>query len=163
MRRQFAQDKRQAEAFLLTNNGGHKVYSEFTIINAESSATNKVAIRSIDIGGNYCSCADFRTNLLGTCKHIEWTIHKLKNTYGTKKHLAAPPPERMYTSVYVHYGEEPDIRIRYGEDNKDAYRSEDVLPLVVAKREYLVRREKIEALEQDPDSLEKLILSLIHI
>ena len=194
LRRQFAQDKRQEAAFLLTNNGGHKVYSEFTIINAESGASNKVAIRSLEIGGNFCSCADFRTNVLGTCKHIEWTIHKVKNTYGTKKYLALPPPERTYTSVYVHYGEEPDIRIRFGEDDKEAYRRlsrdyfdatgslkeegiqqfnqfikeakrintdfrcyEDVLPLVVAKRAYLIRREKIEELEQDPDSLENLI------
>ena len=194
LRQQFAQDKAQEAAYLLTNNGTHKVYSDFTVINADSGESNRVAVRSLEPSQNFCSCMDFRTNTLGTCKHIEWTIHKLRNTYGTKKHFEAPPPERTYSSVYVYYGVEPDIRIRFGEDDKEAYLQlareyfdptgvlkeegimnfntflkqarainsdfrcyEDVLPLVLDKRSFLIRRDKIEALEQDRDSLNDLI------
>ncbi len=119
LRKQFGKE----QEYHLTNNGSHRVFSDFTVINPESGSTYKVAIRSLEMRENFCSCKDFRTNNLGTCKHIEWTLHELEhNTYGTKKHFAAPPPERTYTSVYVHYGQEPDIRIRFGEDNKEEYR-----------------------------------------
>jgi len=37
-----------------------------------------VQIRSLDKRMNYCNCKDFATNLLGTCKHIEAVIHKVK-------------------------------------------------------------------------------------
>lgn len=117
LRQQFA----EKQEFTLINNGGHKVYSDFTVINPASGNQYKVALRALEPGQNYCSCLDFRTNTLGTCKHIEWAFHKLKNTYGTKKHFAAPPPERAYSSVYVHYGQQPVVRIRFGEDNKEAY------------------------------------------
>ena len=194
LRRQFAQDKKQAEAYILTNNGAHKLYSDFTVINTESNSTNKVAIRSLEPNGNYCSCMDFRTNTLGTCKHIEWTIHKLRHSYGLKKHFEALSPERTHTSVFVYYGNEPEIRIRYGADNKEAYRGlardyfdatgalkeagakkfntflkkartisddfrcyEDVLPLVIETRERIVRHDKIEDYERDPESLTGLI------
>jgi len=30
-----------------------------------------VGIRGVGPGRNFCSCADFKTNTLGTCKHIE--------------------------------------------------------------------------------------------
>ncbi len=117
LRRQFA----EKQEFVLRNNGSHKLYSDFTVINPASSSTNKVTLRGLEPGHNFCSCVDFRTNTLGTCKHIEWAIYHLRNSYGTKKYFAAPPPERTYSSVYVHYGEMPTIRIRFGEDNKAEY------------------------------------------
>ncbi|MEM6318658.1 MAG: DEAD/DEAH box helicase [Bacteroidota bacterium] len=117
LRRQFA----EKQEFILTNNGSHKLYSDFTVINPTSGSSHKVAIRGLEPGENFCTCMDFRTNTLGTCKHIEWTILKLKNTWGTKKYFAAPPPERGYSSVFVHYGNQPSVRIRFGEDNKEEY------------------------------------------
>jgi len=117
LRRQFA----EKQDFNLINNGGHRVYSDFRVINPASGNKYKVALRSLETKENYCSCLDFRTNTLGTCKHIEWAFQKLKNTYGTKKHFAAPPPERTYSSIYVHYGQKPMVRIRFGEDHKAEY------------------------------------------
>jgi len=117
LRRQFA----EKQELILRNNGSHKLYADFTVINPASGNSNKVALRGLEPGNNFCSCVDFRTNTLGTCKHIEWAIYHLKNAYGTKKYFAAPPPERTYSSVYVHYGDTPTIRIRFGEENKEAY------------------------------------------
>ncbi len=117
LRRQFA----EKQEFKLVNNGGHKLYSDFTVINPVSGNSHKIALRQLEPGDNYCSCQDYRTNTLGTCKHIEWAIHHLRNAYGTKKYFAAPPPERAYSSVYVHYGDRPSVRIRFGADQKEAY------------------------------------------
>ena len=117
LRREFA----EKQELILRNNGSHKLYSDFTVINPASGSSHKVALRGLEPGHNFCSCVDFRTNTLGTCKHIEWAIYHLRNSYGTKKYFAAPPPERTYTSVFVHYGDNPTIRIRFGEDNKADY------------------------------------------
>ena len=103
--------------------------------------------------------------------------------------------------MYVHYGQEPDIRIRFGEDNKDQYRRlareyfdatgalreegalhfssflkqakaispdfrcyEDVLQMVITMRSNIERKEKIEDLERDENSLDDLIaVSYTHL
>ena len=112
----------EKQEFELTNEGDHRVWSDFFVHNAERNSNYRVAIRGAESGHhNYCSCMDYRTNALGTCKHIEWTLHKLKNTHGNKQHFKKPPIERAYTSVYLHYGEERTLRIRIGSDNKEKY------------------------------------------
>lgn len=64
LRRQFAHEQN----FKVTNVGDHGVYSDFELLNPQTNQTYKVAIRSKDIGLNFCSCPDFTINTLGTCK-----------------------------------------------------------------------------------------------
>ena len=54
----------------------------------------RVTIRSLHKRANFCSCPDFANNQLGTCKHIEATLHKIKKhpKYKTFKDEAAPIP-----------------------------------------------------------------------
>lgn len=40
--------------------------------------TYQVQIRSLDDRKNYCSCPDWSTNQLGTCKHIEGVLHQIE-------------------------------------------------------------------------------------
>ncbi|MEZ4267616.1 MAG: DEAD/DEAH box helicase [Myxococcota bacterium] len=42
-----------------------------------SSRTYRVELRSVAERLNHCTCPDFATNRLGTCKHIEAVIHEL--------------------------------------------------------------------------------------
>ncbi|MGM0575851.1 MAG: SWIM zinc finger family protein [Myxococcota bacterium] len=42
-----------------------------------SSRTYRVELRSVGERINHCTCPDFATNRLGTCKHIEAVVHKL--------------------------------------------------------------------------------------
>ena len=39
----------------------------------------RVHIRSLNRRANYCTCPDFATNQLGTCKHIEAVLHQIAN------------------------------------------------------------------------------------
>lgn len=77
----------------------------------------KVVYRGANSEWNYCSCMDFKTSRLGTCKHIE----AVKKWFGGKKgvhvHRELPP----YTSVYLSYRDERCVKIRIGSDNKEAY------------------------------------------
>ncbi len=80
LRRQFGRE----QPFNLKNTGTERVFSDFQVSNPQNASTYHVAIRGAQPGDNYCSCADFATNALGTCKHIEFTLAALQNKRGAK-------------------------------------------------------------------------------
>lgn len=90
---------------------------EYIVRNPEKNNEYKVVYRGANSEWNYCSCMDFKTSRLGTCKHIE----AVKRWFGGKKgvhvHRELPP----YTSVYLSYRDERCVKIRIGSDNKEAY------------------------------------------
>ena len=45
-------------------------WTDYTVTSAVSGKTYRVALRGETRGVSYCACPDFRTNTLGTCKHI---------------------------------------------------------------------------------------------
>jgi hypothetical protein len=55
------------------------VFSTFAV-RSPSGARYEVEIRSLSDRENSCSCPDFRTNGLGTCKHLEAVIARLRRT-----------------------------------------------------------------------------------
>lgn len=52
----------------------------------------QVQIRSVDERLNYCTCPDLATNRLGTCKHIEAVLHKIRKTSAFKKSTRKAAP-----------------------------------------------------------------------
>ncbi len=85
LRRQFGREQK----FLLKNGGGHPVFSEFEVTNPQTRNTYRVVIRGSAPGNNFCSCPDFATNTLGTCKHVEFTLARLERKPGARKALDA--------------------------------------------------------------------------
>ena len=55
-------------------------------------ATWQVQIRSLTRRENHCTCPDFATNQLGTCKHIEAVLHRIAKRRDFKKLRKGPPP-----------------------------------------------------------------------
>ena len=90
---------------------------EYFVVNPMTANEYKVVYRGANSEWNYCSCWDFKTSRLGTCKHIE----AVKKWLGTRKeyrvHREIPP----YTSVYLSYRGERCVKIRIGADNKEEY------------------------------------------
>lgn len=109
LRRQFA----QKQDFSLANLGGEPVFSEFLVTNPQSEGEYRVAIRGQGLGDNYCSCPDFAVNTLGTCKHIEWVLARLRRRRGGARALAEgfQPP---YSEVYLRYGAQREVVFRPG-------------------------------------------------
>jgi superfamily II DNA or RNA helicase len=107
LRRQLGRE----ETFTLTNVGGQPIFSEFLVTNPRSGNTYRVAIRGDRPGANFCSCPDFATNTLGTCKHVEFTLARLERRRGARAALARgwTPP---YSEVYVQYGARREVRFR---------------------------------------------------
>lgn len=83
---------------------------EYSVRNHKTRSQYKVVYRGAYSPWNYCSCPDFRTSGLGTCKHIEgvklWLQAEGKEPYSE---------EPRYSSVYVDYRGQRCIRIRFGQ------------------------------------------------
>jgi superfamily II DNA or RNA helicase len=60
-----------AEQFQIQNLGRNRVFSDYQVTNPTTGGQYRVSIRGFDLGDNACECPDFKTNTLGTCKHIE--------------------------------------------------------------------------------------------
>ena len=84
LRRQFGRD----QAFVLENRGDQPFFSEFRVGNPQSKTSYRVAIRGLSTGDNFCSCPDYATNELGTCKHIEFVLARLEKKRGAKAAFA---------------------------------------------------------------------------
>ena len=116
LRRQFAQTK----AFGIDNMGDHPVFSDFRETNPENKNSYKVSIRDNQHSMNFCSCFDFKTNQLGTCKHIEAVIHSFSGSKKLMK-IYEQPHQPEYTSVYLDYRGERSVRIRIGTIKSDEF------------------------------------------
>src|SRR5450631_922640 len=84
LRRQFGRE----QAFGLENLGSEPFFSEFRVSNPVSKSSYRVVIRGPGPGGNFCSCPDYSTSELGTCKHIEFTLARLEKKRGARTAFA---------------------------------------------------------------------------
>lgn len=89
----------------------------YQVTNPQTRSTYRVVYRGEGNRWNYCSCMDFKTNQLGTCKHLEAVGLWLKeNRHPVRR--AVPP----YTSVYLSYKGERKVCLRIGTDHEAEFR-----------------------------------------
>ncbi|MEP7318629.1 MAG: hypothetical protein ABI921_07800, partial [Panacibacter sp.] len=110
----------ERSAFEITNTGEGLAYSDYRVYNSNTKNTYKVALRSSDNSLNYCSCYDFKTNQLGTCKHIEAVLLQIHKRSALRRALKQPY-ETSYSSMYLEYRGERKIMFRIGNDNAAEY------------------------------------------
>ena len=65
LRREFAEQN----PFDVEHLDENRIWGDYLVANGRNRY--RVAFRGVRSERNYCSCLDFRTNGLGTCKHIE--------------------------------------------------------------------------------------------
>jgi superfamily II DNA or RNA helicase len=117
LRRQFGRD----QAFGLENLTNEPFFSEFRVINPASKSSYRVAIRGMGPGGNFCSCADYATSELGTCKHIEFTLARLEKKRGAKAAFARGY-QPAFSELYLRNDGRRRIHFRAGTDCPPALR-----------------------------------------
>ena len=109
LRRQFGGEQN----FGLENVGSEPLFSDFRVHNPASGMRYRVAIRGRAPGQNFCSCPDFATNHLGTCKHIEFTLARLESRRGGRAALARGfEPE--FSEIWLDYAGARQVRFRAG-------------------------------------------------
>ena len=69
----------------------------------------KVEVRSLSECENSCSCADFRTNGLATCKHVEAVIARLRRTPAGRSGLERADCSPRVEVFVRRTGEEPEV------------------------------------------------------
>jgi SNF2 family DNA or RNA helicase len=103
--------------FRIQNLGRNRVFSDYQIINPASGGQYRVSIRGFEVGDNSCTCPDFRTNTLGTCKHIEAVLAALREETPAlmrRRKATVTRPE-----VFLHYGEQLRLGLHLPERHSD--------------------------------------------
>ncbi len=83
-------------------------WTDYVVTSHRSGKTYRVALRGDQAGQSYCSCPDFRTNHLGTCKHILHALEKVRSRFSAAK--LRRPYYRKNVSLRVHYGSPRGLR-----------------------------------------------------
>ena len=85
---------------------------KYRVINPKSREEYKVVFRAENSTWNYCSCMDFKTSQLGTCKHLEAVKLKLNG----HRHVVNTP---SYSSVYLSYRNGRKVSLRIGSNHRE--------------------------------------------
>ena len=117
LRRQFGRE----QAFGLENLTSEPFFSEFRVSNPVSKSSYRVAIRGLGPGGNFCSCPDYATSELGTCKHLEFTLARLEKKRGAKTAFARGY-QPAFSELYLRNEGKRSIHFRAGTDCPPAIR-----------------------------------------
>ena len=118
LRRQFGRE----QAFGLENLGSEPFFSEFRVSNPASRSSYRVAIRGLGPGGNFCSCPDYATSELGTCKHLEFTLARLETKRGAKAAFARGY-QPAFSELYLRNDGKRCVHFRAGTDCPPAIRA----------------------------------------
>ena len=87
----------------------HGVWRDYAVTSGLSGKTYRVALRGWERGESYCSCPDFRTNTLGTCKHLLFATAVVKRKLPRGK--TPRPYRRTRITLHVRYGEKAELRL----------------------------------------------------
>jgi superfamily II DNA or RNA helicase len=141
LRRQFGRE----QAFGLENLGSDPFFSEFRVSNPVSKSTYRVAIRGLGPGGNFCSCPDYTTSELGTCKHLEFTLAQLEKRHGAKTAFARGY-QPAFSELYLRNEGTRRVHFRAGTDCPPAVR-EAAAGLFDAERHGMLPDDRLGDLE----------------
>jgi superfamily II DNA or RNA helicase len=141
LRRQFGRE----QAFGLENLGSEPFFSEFRVSNPVSKSSYRVAIRGPGPGGNFCSCPDYTTSELGTCKHLEFTLAQLEKKRGAKTAFARGY-QPAFSELYLRNEGKRRVHFRAGSECPPAVR-EEALGLFDAGQDGMLRDDRFAELE----------------
>ncbi len=96
--------------FTIENTGKNRVLSDYLVTNPESKGQYTVAIRGLKVGDNTCTCPDYKSNTLGTCKHIEAVLDQIKDELPPNFHNKKATVTRP--SIALRYGEQLQLELQ---------------------------------------------------
>ena len=89
----------------------------YTVSNLVTRNHYRVVFRGKESEWNYCSCMDFKTSRLGTCKHLEAVKQWIK-AHRKRIHRERP----AYSSLYLSYRSKRQVCLRIGTNNEEEFR-----------------------------------------
>jgi hypothetical protein len=143
-------ERAKTERMRVQSSDKTKPWADYSVTSTVSGKIYRVALRSLETGPSYCSCPDFRTNTLGTCKHLMKVTSLVKRKF-TPRQLRQPY-RRKHIAVHLRY--DGDITLRLATPPE---LPEDAEALVAPLRDkpiadvldLLARLHKLEAIGQE--------------
>ena len=144
-------ERARAERMTVKSADPDQPWTDYAVSSTVSGKTYRVAVRGGEPGNSYCSCPDFRTNTLGTCKHILHVLAKLSRRF-TAAQLKRPYT-RKTVGIHVQYRDRAALRLLLPEklDSKTREMLEDLRGRDIDDVSDLLRR--IQGLERQGRSV----------
>ena len=159
-------ERAKAERIKVQSSDKTRPWADYSVTSTISGKTYRVALRSLEAGPSYCSCPDFRTNTLGTCKHLMKVTALVKRKFSPRQLRQAY--RRKHIAVHLRY--DGDITLRLATPPELPAEAEAlVAPLrdkpIADVLDLLARLHKLEAIGQEyhvyPDA-EEFIERRLH-
>ena len=103
------EERARTERMRMVSTDPSSLWTDYTVTNAASGKSYRVALRGWERGDSYCACPDFRKNTLGTCKHILHALAKVRRRFPPE--VRDEPYRRRGISVHLRYGETLELRL----------------------------------------------------
>ncbi len=84
-------------------------WTDYMVTSAISGKTHRVALRGETPGVSYCACPDFRTNTLGTCKHIMKVLARTTKAFPDR--VRKKPYQRTRITVHLRYEDRVSLAV----------------------------------------------------
>jgi len=102
-------ERARTERMRLISLDPREIWTDYTLTNAASGKSYRVALRGWEPGESYCSCPDFRKNTLGTCKHVLHALEKVRRRF--PESVRNRPYRQREICVHLAHGKELELRI----------------------------------------------------
>ena len=79
------QQRSREEKMKIKTADGAQPWTDYVVTSEVSGKSYRVALRGKEPGDSYCSCPDFRTNTLGTCKHILKVLRNVERKFYSRR------------------------------------------------------------------------------
>ena len=103
------QERARTERMRVISLDPQQIWTDYTLTNAASGKSYRVALRGGRPGESYCSCPDFRKNTLGTCKHILHALEKVRRRF--PESVRNRPYRQREICVHLSYSKNLELRI----------------------------------------------------
>jgi len=103
------EERARSEKMRVISSSPLEIWTDYSVTNAASGKTYRVALRGWRPGESYCSCPDFRKNTLGTCKHILHALNKARRRFAPATRNR--PYQQRTVSVHLAYAEALELRL----------------------------------------------------
>ncbi len=102
-------ERSRTEKFRLVSGDPSTPWTDYTITSVLSGKSYRVALRSTERGMSYCSCPDYKTNTLGTCKHIFYGLRTVERKFTPA--ALKQKPKRSGFSLRLNYAGSCALRL----------------------------------------------------
>jgi SNF2-related domain/Helicase conserved C-terminal domain len=103
-------ERARKEKFRLESDDPKQPWTDYVLTSAGSGKSYRLALRGEERGESYCSCPDFRTNTLGTCKHVIYALDRVRRKFPEAKRKKRYRNRDIF--VHVLYGEDQTLHLR---------------------------------------------------